>query len=190
MTHNTKRKFYPVYSNGAYRLTNPNGDTLMMPINDKYLKKYHPWSCLTHLRSKKYYPGSCLHYTSDHLVWLFHPFMEHSSLSEVDFNSLCLVGWISVWDPRCLRERQRRIYFFKRIASPPTNIQQIKYQYPANQTSGVKDARCQHWRIDKCKLSVLASSLFSTDDIEPIKRRETMMLTLKKDKILIGPNNV
>ena len=61
MTHKTKGKFQPkwegsyvvetVYSNGAYRLTNPNGDMLMMPINDKYLKKY--------------YPDHVQHYTSD-----------------------------------------------------------------------------------------------------------------------------
>jgi len=31
-----------VYSNKAYRLTNPNGGTLMMPINGKFLKKYYP----------------------------------------------------------------------------------------------------------------------------------------------------
>ena len=30
-----------VYSNGAYYLANPNGDTLMMPINNKFLKKYY-----------------------------------------------------------------------------------------------------------------------------------------------------
>ena len=30
-----------VYSNGAYRLANLNGDTLMMPINGKFLKKYY-----------------------------------------------------------------------------------------------------------------------------------------------------
>jgi len=49
-----------VYTNGAYRLTNPNDDTLMMPINGKYLKQYYPWSCSTlYLWSKKYYSGSC-----------------------------------------------------------------------------------------------------------------------------------
>ena len=31
-----------VYSNGAYRLIIPDGDMLMMPINDKFLKKYYP----------------------------------------------------------------------------------------------------------------------------------------------------
>jgi len=31
-----------VYSNGVYRLANPNGDTLMIPIDDKFLKKYYP----------------------------------------------------------------------------------------------------------------------------------------------------
>ena len=31
-----------VYSNEAYRLVKPNGDTLMMPINGKFLKKYYP----------------------------------------------------------------------------------------------------------------------------------------------------
>jgi len=31
-----------VYSNGAYRLTNPNGDMLMISINKKFLKKYYP----------------------------------------------------------------------------------------------------------------------------------------------------
>jgi len=41
--------------NGAYRLTNANGDILMMPINGKYLKKYYPWSSSTlHLWSKMY----------------------------------------------------------------------------------------------------------------------------------------
>ena len=54
MTHKTKVKFKPkwegpfmietVYSSEAYRLANPNGDTLMMLINDKFLKKYYPWS--------------------------------------------------------------------------------------------------------------------------------------------------
>jgi len=33
-----------VYSNGAYRLANPNGYILIMPINSKFLKKYYPWS--------------------------------------------------------------------------------------------------------------------------------------------------
>jgi len=52
MTHRTKGKFWPkwegpyvvemVYSNDAYCLTNLNGDTLMMPINEKFLKKYYP----------------------------------------------------------------------------------------------------------------------------------------------------
>ena len=50
MTHKIKEKFQPkwegpfvvesVYSNGAYRLITPNGDMLMMPINDRFLKKY------------------------------------------------------------------------------------------------------------------------------------------------------
>ena len=52
MTHKTKGKFQSkwkgpfivgtVYSNGAYHLANPNGDTLMMLINGKFLKKYYP----------------------------------------------------------------------------------------------------------------------------------------------------
>jgi len=52
MTHKTKGKFLPkwegpfvvesVYSNGAYRLITPDGDTFMMPINGKFLKKYYP----------------------------------------------------------------------------------------------------------------------------------------------------
>jgi len=51
MTHKTKGKFQfkwegpyvveTVYSNGAYHLINQNGDTLMMPINKKFLKKYY-----------------------------------------------------------------------------------------------------------------------------------------------------
>ena len=51
MTHKTKGKFQPkwegpfiietVYSNGAYRLSNPNGDLFIMPINGKFLKKYY-----------------------------------------------------------------------------------------------------------------------------------------------------
>jgi len=54
ITHKTKSKFQlkwernfvvkTVYSNGTYRLTNPNDGTLMMSINDKFLKKYYPWS--------------------------------------------------------------------------------------------------------------------------------------------------
>jgi len=31
-----------VYSNGAYRLTNPDGDTCMMMINGKFLNNYYP----------------------------------------------------------------------------------------------------------------------------------------------------
>jgi len=52
MTHKTKGKFQPkwegpyvvemVYSNRAYRLTKPNGKTLMMPINMKFFIKYYP----------------------------------------------------------------------------------------------------------------------------------------------------
>ena len=52
MTHKTKRKFQSkwegsfivesVYSNGAYRLIASDGDMLMMPINDRFLKKYYP----------------------------------------------------------------------------------------------------------------------------------------------------
>jgi len=52
MTHKTKGKFQPkwegpfvtetVYSNGTYRLMTSDGDLLMMPINGKFLKKYHP----------------------------------------------------------------------------------------------------------------------------------------------------
>jgi len=52
MTHKTKGKFQPkwegpfvvksVYSNGAHSLITSDGDTLMMPINDKFLKNYYP----------------------------------------------------------------------------------------------------------------------------------------------------
>jgi len=52
MTHKTKEKFQPkkegpfavesVYLNGAYRLITPDGDTLMMSINYRFLKKYYP----------------------------------------------------------------------------------------------------------------------------------------------------
>jgi len=52
MTFKTKGKFQPkwegpfiietVYSNGAYRLITLDGDTLMMPINGRFLKKYYP----------------------------------------------------------------------------------------------------------------------------------------------------
>jgi len=54
MTHKFKVKFQSkwegpfvvetVYSNGAYCLSNLNGDMLMMPINGKFLKKYYSWS--------------------------------------------------------------------------------------------------------------------------------------------------
>ena len=52
MTYKTKDKFQfkwegpfmieTVYSNGAYRLTTPDSDILMMPVNGKFLKKYYP----------------------------------------------------------------------------------------------------------------------------------------------------
>ena len=52
MTHKTKEKFQrkregsfvveSVYSNRAYRLITSDGDTLMMPINGRLLKKYYP----------------------------------------------------------------------------------------------------------------------------------------------------
>jgi len=31
-----------VYSNGTYRLATLDGDTLIMPVNGKFLKKYYP----------------------------------------------------------------------------------------------------------------------------------------------------
>jgi len=31
-----------VYTNGAYRLATLDGDALMMPVNGKFLKMYHP----------------------------------------------------------------------------------------------------------------------------------------------------
>jgi len=53
MMHKTKGKFQfkwegpfvieTVYSNETYRLITPDGDTLMMPINGKFLKKHYPW---------------------------------------------------------------------------------------------------------------------------------------------------
>jgi len=52
MIHKIIGKFQPkwegpfvtetIYSNGAYRLITLNGDTLMMPINGRFLKKYYP----------------------------------------------------------------------------------------------------------------------------------------------------
>ena len=52
MTHKTKGKFQPkwegpfvvesVYSNGAYHVITLDGDTLLMPINGRFLKKYYP----------------------------------------------------------------------------------------------------------------------------------------------------
>jgi len=50
MMHKTKGKFQPewegqvesVYLNGAYRLITPDGDTLIMPINSRFIKKYYP----------------------------------------------------------------------------------------------------------------------------------------------------
>jgi len=52
MTHKIKGKFQPkwegpfvietVYSNGAYRLMTSGGDLIIMPINDRFLKKYYP----------------------------------------------------------------------------------------------------------------------------------------------------
>ena len=64
MTHKTKGKFQPkleasfmvetVYLNGAYRLANPNGDTLVMPMN--VLEEVLFLIMLTpYLWSKKYY---------------------------------------------------------------------------------------------------------------------------------------
>jgi len=53
MMHKIKGKVQPkwegpfiietVYLNGAYRLITPDGDTVMMPINGRFLKKYYPW---------------------------------------------------------------------------------------------------------------------------------------------------
>jgi len=52
MTHKIKGKFQPkweglfvietFYLNGAYRLIISDGDTLMMPIDGRFLKKYYP----------------------------------------------------------------------------------------------------------------------------------------------------
>ena len=52
MTHKMKEKFQlkwerpfvveSVYSNRAYRLITLDDDKLMMPINDRFLKKYYP----------------------------------------------------------------------------------------------------------------------------------------------------
>ena len=52
MTHKTKEKFQPkwegpfvvesVYSNGAYHLITLDDNTLIIPINDRFLKKYYP----------------------------------------------------------------------------------------------------------------------------------------------------
>ena len=52
MTHKAKGKFQSrwqgpfvieiVYSNGVYRLATPDANTLMMPVNEKFLKKYYP----------------------------------------------------------------------------------------------------------------------------------------------------
>lgn len=52
MMHKTRRKFQPkweemfvvetIYLNGAYCLINSNGNTLMAPINGKFLKNYYP----------------------------------------------------------------------------------------------------------------------------------------------------
>jgi len=49
MTHQTREKFQPkwegpfvvksAYSNGACRLTTPDGDTLLMPINDRFFEE-------------------------------------------------------------------------------------------------------------------------------------------------------
>ena len=50
--HKTKENFQPkwegpfvvesVYSNESYRLITSNGETLMMPINGRFMKKYYP----------------------------------------------------------------------------------------------------------------------------------------------------
>jgi len=52
MTHKTKEKFQPkwegpfvvesVYSNRSYHLITPEGNTLMMSIDGRFLKKYYP----------------------------------------------------------------------------------------------------------------------------------------------------
>jgi len=52
MTHKTKENFKPkwegpfvvesIYSYGEYSLITLDGDTLMMSINDRFLKKYYP----------------------------------------------------------------------------------------------------------------------------------------------------
>ena len=52
ITHKTKGEFQSKcegpfvvetdYLNGTCRFANPDGDTLIMPINSKFLKKYYP----------------------------------------------------------------------------------------------------------------------------------------------------
>lgn len=52
MTHKAKAKFWPkwegsfvveyIYSNGACLVITLEGNTLMMQINDKFLKRYYP----------------------------------------------------------------------------------------------------------------------------------------------------
>ena len=65
--------------------------------------------------------------------------MEHYFPSEIDFDPLYLIGWIRAWDPRCLRERQKRIYFFKRIASPPIDIELIEHWEPMMHDVDIED---------------------------------------------------
>jgi len=65
--------------------------------------------------------------------------MEHSSPSEIDFDLLYLVGWIRVWDPRYLKEHQRRVYFFNRIALTPTDIGLIEHHELMMHDANIED---------------------------------------------------
>jgi len=138
MTHKTKGRFQPkwkrpyivetVYSNGAYHFTDPNGDTLMMQINGKFLKKYYPRSCLIHTYGQRSTSPDQVNTTS---------LIKDSPWS---------VRWIRIWDLRCLGGHQIRSLAFNgshhgRLTPEPT---EYWWYY---------DAWCQHWRNDKVENS-------------------------------------
>jgi len=73
--------------------------------------------------------------------------MEHSSPSEIDFNLLYLVGWIRIWDPKCLKMHQRKVYFFKRITSPPIETMPIEHQKPMTHDVNIEDMIKANYRF-------------------------------------------
>jgi len=153
-THKTKGKFQLkwegpfvveiVYLNGAYRLINLNDDTFMKPINDKYLKKYYPWSgSKLHLWSKLHPDQSngigfriqdVWESTKEDFTLSKDRTMIGRHRSERTLKTLwCIMSILKNW--------QRKIISF--------NLSLYFIAEIENRSSVSNDAWCKHWRQDK-----------------------------------------